>query len=78
MDQPTVQPMTREQRRAYNRQQHALARQQAQAARGPRGLAELWWDEARRIAREGAENGDETAWNDLSVTLKNFCDRYGK
>ncbi|WP_340564503.1 hypothetical protein [Streptomyces sp. GSL17-111] len=78
MDQPMPQPMTREQRRAYNRQRHALTRQQAQAARGPRGLAELWWDEARRIAREHAANGDETAWNDLSTTLKHFSDRYGR
>ncbi|MFJ7069894.1 hypothetical protein [Streptomyces sp. NPDC101115] len=72
------QPMTKEQRRAYNRQQHAAARQQAQAERGPRGIAELWWDEARRIARERAEKGDHAAWNDLAMTLKNFCERHGR
>ncbi|MGW6979636.1 hypothetical protein ACWGE1_09330 [Streptomyces sp. NPDC054932] len=72
------QPMTAAQKRAYNQQQHA-ARRQEQAAARPSGLSELWWDQARKIAREQAEQGDgDAAWNDLALTLSNYCARYSK
>ncbi|MFD8415511.1 hypothetical protein ACFV2Q_27740 [Streptomyces sp. NPDC059650] len=72
------QPMNSAQKRAYNQQLHAARRQQEAAGR-PGGLAELWWDQARRIAREQAEHGDGgAAWNDLALTLSNFCSRYSK
>ncbi|MFI6503705.1 hypothetical protein [Nonomuraea typhae] len=69
-------PMTKAERRAYNRRQHAQQRQQDQAGRGPRGLAELWWDQARAVAHDRAAAGDERVWSDLALTLNNFCDRY--
>ncbi|MEO3892206.1 hypothetical protein [Nonomuraea sp. B5E05] len=69
--------MTKEERRAYNQRQHAEQRQALVAGRGPQGLAELWWDQARKIARDRAANGDERAWADLALWLSNYCDRYG-
>ncbi|MEW2553678.1 hypothetical protein AB0957_18325 [Streptomyces zhihengii] len=72
------QAQTRAERRALNQRRHAEQRQQAQQDRGPRGVAELWWDQARAIARARAEGGDETAWNDLATTLANYCDRYSR
>lgn len=69
------QPMNAAERRAYNQRQHA-AQRQAQAAGSPRGVAELWWDEARKLARERAAAGDDTAWSDLALTLTNYCKRY--
>nr|WP_258310235.1 hypothetical protein [Streptomyces sp. FT05W] len=74
----TDRPMTKAERRAYNQRQHAVTRQQAQQDRGPRGVAELWWDQARKLAGDRVDQGDEAAWNDLAVTLKNYCDRYGQ
>ncbi|MFI6513643.1 hypothetical protein ACIBCT_39070 [Streptosporangium sp. NPDC050855] len=68
--------MTSAERRAYNQRQHAENRRQLVADRGPRGIAELWWDEARKIARHRAAQGDEEAWNDLARTLSNYCTRY--
>ncbi|MFE3454996.1 hypothetical protein ACFXJ8_39340 [Nonomuraea sp. NPDC059194] len=70
-------PMTKEERRAYNQRRHAEQRQALVADRGPQGLAELWWDQARKIARERAADGDQRVWNDLALWLSNFCDRYG-
>ncbi|MER7126717.1 hypothetical protein [Micrococcus luteus] len=69
--------MNSSERRAYNQRLHAEQRREQVADRGPRGIAELWWDEARRIARERAEQGDERAWSDLALTLTNYCQRYG-
>ncbi|MFD8026948.1 hypothetical protein ACFV6G_41905 [Streptomyces lavendulae] len=71
-------PMTTAERRAYNQRAHAEARRELVAERGPKGVAELWWDEARRIARERAAQGDETAWSDLALTLSNYCGRYSQ
>ncbi|MFF5783231.1 hypothetical protein ACFY7Y_40750 [Streptomyces virginiae] len=68
------QPMNSAEKRAYNQRQHAARRQQAATAR-PSGLAELWWDQARKTARE---QGGEEAWNDLALTLSNWCARYSK
>ncbi|MET8866556.1 hypothetical protein ABZW11_26760 [Nonomuraea sp. NPDC004580] len=70
--------MTKEERRAYNQRRHAAERQEWLGRRGPQGNAELWWDQARRVARERTELGDETAWADLALTLKHYCDRYGE
>ncbi|MEF9908634.1 hypothetical protein RJT17_00130 (plasmid) [Streptomyces sp. P5-A9] len=74
----TDRPMTKAERTAYNRRRHAITRQEQQQDRGPRGVAELWWDQARKLAGDRAKQGDETAWADLAVTLKNYCDRYGQ
>jgi hypothetical protein len=69
--------MNSAERRAYNRRRHAERRRELVADRGAQGVAELWWDEARRIARERAAKGDESAWHDLALTLSNYCQRYG-
>ncbi|MEU4410800.1 hypothetical protein AB0F88_40370 [Streptosporangium sp. NPDC023963] len=69
-------PMTNAERRLYNQQQHAAQRRILVADRGAQGIAELWWDEARKIARDRAAQGDEGAWNDLALTLTNYCQRY--
>jgi hypothetical protein len=69
--------MTSAERRAHNRIKHAQQRQ-ARAGQNPREIAVLWWDEARKIARDRAENGDETAWAHLARTLENFCNGYSE
>lgn len=69
-------PMNKAERRQYNQRRHAEERHAAATARGPQGVAEVWWDEARSIARERAAKGDESTWNDLALTLTNFCERY--
>ncbi|MFI6498711.1 hypothetical protein [Nonomuraea typhae] len=69
-------PMTRAERRAYNQRRHAEQRQARAAERGPQGMADLWWERARKIARNRVEAGDEQVWADLALTLNNFCDRY--
>lgn len=71
------QPMNSAERRAHNQREHAARRQERAADRGARGVAELWWDAARRLARERAAQGDEGAWNDLALTLSNYCQRHG-
>ncbi|MFD8147356.1 hypothetical protein [Streptomyces sp. NPDC059708] len=71
-------PLSAAERRAYNQRAHAERRRELVAERGPKGVAELWWDEARRVARERAEQGDEGAWSDLALTLSNYCDRYSQ
>ena len=71
-------PMSAAERRAYNQRRHAeQRRQQVVAERGDQGVAELWWDQARKIARDRAADGDDAAWNDLALTLSNYCQRYG-
>lgn len=72
-----TQPMSSAERRAYNQRQHAARRRELVADRGSQGVAELWWDEARKIARDRAAQGDESAWSDLALTLTNYCQRYG-
>lgn len=71
-----TQPMNAAERRAFNQRKHAEARRELVAPRGPQGIAELWWDEARKIARVRAAQGDEGAWDDLALTLSNYCARY--
>jgi hypothetical protein len=71
-------PMTSAERRAYNQRRHAERRRELVAGRGPQGLAELWWDQARKIARDRAAQGDEGAWKDLALTLANYCRRHSE
>lgn len=77
-------PMTGEERRAANRRRHAEQRQAAQAARGPKGVAYAWYEQARSVAaaaskRATAAGGDpDEPWNDLSRALQNWCSRYGQ
>jgi hypothetical protein len=65
-------------RRRMNQARHWAARQEAQAARGPKGVAASWWDRARAIATQQARAGDgDAAWADLARALENWCQRYG-
>lgn len=70
--------MNSSERRARNQREHAASRQELAAGRGARGIAELWWDAARKAARDRAAQGDEGAWNDLALTLSNYCQRYSQ
>jgi len=70
--------MTRAERRVYNQRRHAEQQRERMADRGAQGVAEMWWDQARRIAKDRAALGDEQAWHDLARTLTNFCDRYSE
>ncbi|RVX39125.1 hypothetical protein EDD27_1468 [Nonomuraea polychroma] len=74
----TTRPMNSAEKRAYNQRRHAETRQAHAAERGPQGLAELWWDQARKTARDGAARGDANAWNELAATLMHFCQRYSE
>jgi hypothetical protein len=65
-----------EERRRANRAKHHQDRQERHAARGPRGVAAAWWDHARATATQREREGDSEAWNDLTRTLENFCNRY--
>ncbi|GAA0924893.1 hypothetical protein GCM10009549_45660 [Streptomyces thermoalcalitolerans] len=65
--------VTPEQRRYANRVRHLQARQQANLARGPKGLAAVWWDHARAIATRAEREGDPALWDHLARTLENWC-----
>lgn len=65
--------LTPEERRWQNRVQHLQARQQANAARGPKGVAAVWWDQARAAATRAERAGDPTLWEHLARTLENWC-----
>ncbi|MEU1731371.1 hypothetical protein [Streptosporangium sp. NPDC020145] len=67
-------PMNSAERRAYNQRRHAEQRQELVADRGPQGIAELWWDQARKVARDRGEE----AWADLARTLSNYCQRHSE
>lgn len=75
---PTPTPPTGAERRAANRRAHAEARQQEQAARGPKGVAAAWWDRARTVAIEQERQGNPAAWDELSLFLSNYCQRYSQ
>jgi hypothetical protein len=67
------QALTPEQRRYVNRVRHLQARQAANLARGPRGLATVWWDQARAIAARAERRGDPQLWEHLARSLENWC-----
>ncbi|MFJ2589737.1 hypothetical protein [Streptomyces sp. NPDC087538] len=73
---------TKAERRAANQLAHFQQRQEARAARGPRGLAESWMERARAVAvaREAAARAagedPETVWNDLARTVSTWVSRY--
>ncbi|MGA5606190.1 hypothetical protein ACPCUF_35130 [Streptomyces griseoincarnatus] len=69
------QALTPEQRRNENRERHLQARQAANLARGPKGIAAVWWDQARAAATRAERSGDPEMWNHLALTLKNWCDQ---
>ncbi|MFD7576210.1 hypothetical protein ACFV6U_37760 [Streptomyces sp. NPDC059810] len=69
-------PPSAAERREMNRRQHAEARQQEQAARGPKGVASAWWDQARTVAADQERAGNPAAWDDLAQFLANYCGRY--
>ncbi|MEU6946612.1 hypothetical protein ABZ957_15490 [Streptomyces sp. NPDC046316] len=59
--------------RAERVRQHWAERQAQQlATRGPKGLAEAWWDRVRAQCREAEAKGDPELWNVLARTLENF------
>ncbi|MFJ3914400.1 hypothetical protein [Streptomyces vinaceus] len=59
--------------RAAKVREHWAARQERQLAeRGPRGLAEAWWDRVRAQCRAAEAKGDPELWNVLARTLENF------
>lgn len=62
-----------EERRWQNRVRHLQARQAANAARGPKGVAAVWWDQARAIATRAEREGDPELWEHLARTLENWC-----
>ncbi|AXQ57798.1 MULTISPECIES: hypothetical protein [Streptomyces] len=64
---------TPEERRYENRVRHLQARQNANLARGPKGVAAVWWDQARVLALRAERNGDPAMWDHLARTLENWC-----
>jgi hypothetical protein len=76
---PAPESVPAAERRQANRARHWHARQQREAARGPRGIAASWWDRARAIAAEQERaDGNQEAWNELARFLENYCQRYGQ
>lgn len=73
---------TKAERTAANRLAFFEQRQAERAGRGPRGLAESWWERARVVAveREAAARaaGEDpaAAWNDLAQTIAVWVSRY--
>ncbi|MBZ6086579.1 hypothetical protein KVH15_37045 [Streptomyces olivaceus] len=65
--------VTPEQRRYENRVRHLQARQTANQTRGPKGVAAVWWDQARALATRAERNGDPEMWDHLARTLQNWC-----
>ncbi|MGI5273124.1 hypothetical protein ACQEUU_37760 [Nonomuraea sp. CA-218870] len=60
-------------RRAENQRRHWEERLAALDGAPMRAVALAWWDRARSVA---GGQGD-AAWNDLALTLSNYCQRYG-
>ncbi|MER6789513.1 hypothetical protein ABT330_33690 [Streptomyces sp. NPDC000658] len=67
------QALTPEQRRYQNRISHLQTRQSANLARGPKGLAAVWWDQARALATRAEREGNPEAWEELARALENWC-----
>ncbi|MFC9954266.1 hypothetical protein ACFVIN_28140 [Streptomyces prasinus] len=67
------QALTPEQRRYQNRISHLQARQSANLTRGPKGVAAVWWDQARAHAARADREGDPEMWDHLARTLENWC-----
>ncbi|MGA5552629.1 hypothetical protein [Streptomyces pseudogriseolus] len=65
--------ITPEQRRYMNRLRHLQQRQEANQARGPRGVAASWWDHARAIATRAERDGNPELWDHLARALENWC-----
>lgn len=61
-------------RRAANQRHHWEQRLAALEGASPRAVALAWWDRARAVA---GDQDDDTGWNDLALTLSNYCQRYG-
>lgn len=64
------------QRRLLNQLQHLQEKQEAHAARGPKGVAAAWYDRARSLAAKQEKQQNPAAWNDLAATLQNWCTRW--
>ncbi|MFB7453994.1 hypothetical protein [Streptomyces sp. NPDC056194] len=69
-------PLSAAERREFNRHRHAETRQKEQLARGPKGVAAAWWDQARMVAAEQERAGNPAAWDELAQFLSNYCGRY--
>ncbi|GAB2966155.1 hypothetical protein [Streptomyces heilongjiangensis] len=68
-----TQAVSPEQRRYQNRLMHLQQRQAANEARGPKGIAAAWWDQARAHAARAEREGDPAMWDHLALTLQNWC-----
>ena len=69
--------MTKVEARRIRQENHRQARQADLAARlGPWGVITAWVEEARRVAKEQQDQGNEAAVVELARTLENFCARY--
>ncbi|MDT0412742.1 MULTISPECIES: hypothetical protein [Streptomyces] len=71
-----MEAQSKAERRAINRRRHFEKRAAERGARGARGLAESWMEQARAVAAERERGGDPEAWNDLARTLSQWVDRY--
>jgi hypothetical protein len=61
-------------RRAANQNYHWQQRLAALEGASPKVIALAWWDRARAVA---GDQDDDAGWNDLALTLNNYCQRYG-
>lgn len=59
-------------RRAANQSYHWEQRLAGLEGAGPRVIALAWWDRARAVAGDQ----DDAGWNDLALTLSNYCQHY--
>jgi hypothetical protein len=67
-----------EQARQANLAKHWAERQERYAQRGPKGIAEAWWDRVKAVGTQRERAGDSEVWADLARALENFCARYEK
>ena len=76
MNRPLASAERRAQSSVSNKSRHWGARQEQNAALGPKGVALAWSDQARALATAQARQGDHSGWSDLVVTLQTFCSRF--
>ncbi|MFB4275700.1 hypothetical protein ACBJ59_10445 [Nonomuraea sp. MTCD27] len=61
-------------RRAENQRRHWERKLAALEGASSKVIALAWWDRARAVAGDQA---DDAGWNDLALTLSNYCQRHG-
>ncbi|MFC4122034.1 hypothetical protein [Nonomuraea zeae] len=60
-------------RRAANQTYHWERRLAVLEGASPKAVALAWWDRARVVA---GDQDDDAGWNDLAMTLSNYCQHY--